>query len=261
MSDQLRLRETLSEVRGRRSRDERGDQTAVQPPREPPITEADVVPRRKEQCNLLRDLRYFRKLNALNRPARYPEDAREHLRPLGILFAIQAALLLWYFARNASSVDLFRAILIAATVPLVSLGVAGFAGYFLIREINHAQPQRRGLGLLCGAVLLALLAVFNFVACMVGGAPEAAGAVTRSGAAPVSLSSLGRVPIEGLLPLMVGIFCALVAMHRAYSADDSYPGYGALDRRYRDASRRFEEAHRRFPKVPYPYPDAKDVWS
>jgi hypothetical protein len=169
-------------------------------------------------------------------------------------------MLFWFYSSAEPDPGFWRSLSLSLAVPVVNLGLAALTGFVLVREFNHVDERRK----LAGAIGLAFASLtvfgFNLFVCasrlFTASSANATGDLARR-----ALATLSRVSPEAVLAIAVGLLCALFAMQRGYSADDPYPSYGAVHRKYRLAKQSFEEVHRRFPKVPYPSPDAEDVWA
>lgn len=210
---------------------------------------------RNRQLRRLRELRYFRLKNHLERSATYPRDLLWHYSVVVLIVVLESTANMYFFAQG-SSLGLLGGLLQAMLVSVVNVGTAVVVGKFYVPELHHIQASRRGLGVVVIASHALFVAWFNLVVAhyrdLLASRPETALRL----AIPETISQPFGLSFDSLMLLVAGVVAAGLGLWKGQASDDAYPGYGPLDRRYEEAKAEFVVARQASPSLPYPHPDA-----
>ena len=199
-----------------------------------------LIGARTEERLHLRNLRHFRKKNDIHHEARYPESKLLHWAILAAML-FGESILNSYFFSLASDLGLLGGAFQALLISGVNIGLAIFAGEFGLRQVNHIDASRKALGALVLAIYFALTSAFNLATAHYRALLE----IDPLSALELVLSRLTRTPFgfdnfDAVILLLIGMMFSLAALYKTYAADDSYPGYGAMDRAYKEARTHYE---------------------
>jgi hypothetical protein len=158
------------------------------------------------------------------------------------------------FYAEGSDFGLLGGVLIAMTLSVVNISLAILSGS-LLRYVNHRSPRQKtlaltGVVLLYGAFLLVTLAAAHYRAAT-NDIAESQPPVSTSGASPgpsyvptdldqwraarLAWQRFARNPVGfddvfSWILVMLAVIFGIFASYKGYRFDDSYPGYGELDR-------------------------------
>lgn len=187
----------------------------------------------ERERNQKRHYEAFRTENQLDRVAIYPDVAYLYYLVVPLLIAAMAYILASLLVPSAgvsSSVSLTW----SGTVSAVAITVPFISGMVSLRAINHLSDFRKfggWIGVVATvAAILAIAYYADFRIAAVLADPNAAdqGTFAAMLAAPLDVvSGVASWPIFGVFVLM-----GLLAMVLGYRSDDTYPGYGAVQRSY-----------------------------
>ena len=197
---------------------------------------------RQREREMLRELNFFQRINNLHRIAEYPESEILHWSIVATLVVVESIANSYFFA-GGSDLGLLGGALQALLISCVNIGVALLAGVYLSRNLNHVNQTRKifaGIGL---ATYVAFVMFFNLATAHY----RMELAIDPLNAIFKALSSLVRDPFgikdfDAVILLFVGIIFSIGAGIKAYLADDRYPGYGNVDRRFREADYEYQQA-------------------
>jgi hypothetical protein len=179
----------------------------------------------------------FKNRHGLARQANYPDGAGTFFRVslLVLLVVIEAALNAVFFAKGLST-GLVGGFVYAGAFAFANVAFASVWGRWVLPSLNHRSPFRRLLGAvgIPGAALTGL-----GVALLIAHFRDALSA-DLADAPRVALESLQATPfalqeIQSWILFGVSLLFALIALVDSYGLDDAYPGFGAADRRKRQA--------------------------
>lgn len=215
----------------------------------------DLNDLRREQFQLLRDLRFFQLTNRLERSAVYSVSAWYHYAiALAIILAESVANA--YFFAQGNSLGLLGGAMQAFLISLVNVGVAIAVGKFWLPHMNHIEAPRRLVGFAAIPVHACFVVIFNLLAAhyrdMLSRDPDTALASTISGL----LSQPFNLSFDSFMLFITGVVAAALGVWKGFTEDDPYPGYGALDRKYNKARQAFADLRRKLPDCPYDQPEA-----
>jgi hypothetical protein len=183
------------------------------------------------------ELQAFRDRHHLTRQAIYPDGAGSFFRisVLVLLVVIEAALNSVFFAKGLST-GLVGGFVYAGAFAFANVAFACVFGRWMLPSLNHRCPFRKLQGILAipaaaATALAVALLIAHFrdaLSADLADAPRAALEALRT--TPVGLKEAQSWVLFG-----VSLLFALIALVDAYGLDDPYPGYGAADRRRKQA--------------------------
>jgi hypothetical protein len=203
-----------------------------------------LVAEREPLLRTLRDAARARRSELQRFAARHglqrdPEDpspsARLLLAGLLVLMVVLEGVANAFFFAQGLSTGLVGGFVEAALFAALNVGIAYLLGRHAVRQLAHAHPLRKLLGLLgLAAAVAAMTAIGLGIAHLrdemaAGGGPRAADAALGAlRAAPLALAAVSSWALFGL-----SLLFALGALADGWKSDDPYPGYGRVGRRAR----------------------------
>ncbi len=196
---------------------------------------------RRRERSMRRELNAFQQRNGLLREPEYPESEILHWAIVVALIVTESLANSYFFAKG-SDLGLLGGAFQALLISCVNVGAALITGVYLLRSLHHIQTWRNSLagGGLC--VYLIFVGFFNLAT---------AHYRAQLGIDPLTalvnvFKSLFKNPFaindfDATILLFIGIIFSVAALAKAYMADDRYPGYGKVDRLYRDADDAYQE--------------------
>jgi hypothetical protein len=184
--------------------------------------------------------RAFRRTNRLHRSARYPDSNIMHWAMIAAVVMSESAANSYFFAQD-SDLGLLGGLLQALLISVVNIGIALFCGVFGMRYIHHVDMPGRIFGCTVTAIYSVVTVALNLAVAHYRVALE----IDPVSALRMVFRSLTSQPFTidnfdaGLL-LMIGLLSSAFAMVKSYNADDTYPGYGRLDRETKEAGVAYE---------------------
>lgn len=173
----------------------------------------------------------FRENNKLNRVATYPEFAYLYYMVVPLLIAAMAYVLAeWLLPDSASAISATW----IATVSAAAVVLPFMFGVFALRAINHVDGLTVVAGCIACVVALAAIAGIAYFADFYVAAATANPDVSST-AVFDAIWSAPLAVVSGLDSWTIFTFFALaglLAMYLGYFSDDTYPGYGAVQRSY-----------------------------
>jgi hypothetical protein len=200
-----------------------------------------------------RDLRYFRRMNGLNRSAHYKESVALVLGVLFIAFAAES-LMNGALLSAVMADGLVGGASLAALISLINIISGIMAGVWGWRLIGHCKIALKVLGVVITLVLHSAALAWNFfianfreVAEIAAARPDfdfnmaAIGAETLEHMQVYGLSGMGSVQAWALL--LLGVFIHFLAAKEGWDDfADRYVDYKKFDKRARDARAAFDDA-------------------
>lgn len=195
-----------------------------------------------------RELSYFKAENHLSRSALYPKS---RLLAASLLLAIivgEAVLNARLFAA-ADALGLLGGWLQALIVSVMNVVPSYIIGIVALRNLHHRRMGRRCLAFLAVIAYAVVIVGYNLLVAHF----RAALAIDPDNAAELAIPHLAANPwdiaatLDAVLLFALGLFAAGCALLDGYClADDRYPGYGTIDRRYRAALAEYGRIKRTF---------------
>lgn len=183
----------------------------------------------------------FKKANRLAREARYPESKLLHFAIILVIVLLECIANMYYFAQG-NELGLLGGIFQAALISVANVGSAIMVGYFVARAATHVSlaiklPAIAGL-----ALYVAGIAAFNLLAghyrdLMAVDANALEAAIPSMTADPFGLT------FHSVLLFVTGLIAAALGIYKGMTVDDTYLGYGDVDRDYKAAAKEYTEVH------------------
>jgi hypothetical protein len=190
----------------------------------------------------LRDLRHFKAIHGIKRSASYPAPIIVQSSVIALFGLLHMGAIV--FLLRSSRLELANQVGLAVLITVLNSVVGVASGYVPCRYLNHVDQWKR---VLSGAVLfvIALLvpsfhlasAHFHYHDAMMTPQNVWLGSLLET-----MWKSPLRLGFQSLMILVVGLISFLIALYLGYRADDPYPGFTALQRRYESARRAREAA-------------------
>jgi len=226
-----------------------------------PDLETKIVPAlnnaRNRQMVLLKEKRIFRAKNGLERTADYPTSLLFHFSLVVAMVIIEAMANMYLFAQG-NELGLLGGIFEAILLSIVNVGVSVVVGMLALPQLSLLPGARRTLGMiaLIGAVIFAL--VFNLTAAHYRDFLIQSKEIALQQALPHTFSHPFEISFNGLVLLIIGLVVSALGMWKGFSADDPFPGYGSLTRKYEYSKQAFRELREQHPGAEYPFPGVED---
>ena len=199
----------------------------------------------KERINAKRELQLFKIQNNLHdREAIYPDSKLFHISII-MVFVIVEAVINSYFFGTASDLGLLGGFFTGLMTSGANVGLGIFNGFLFLRLANHVNRMKRVIGQLFFVLLLPImfflhLAIAHYRELLTRNPnAEFISVMSRVVEQPFNLQD-----IDSIILLLIGIFISALAIWKGYTYDDSYPGYGAVYRRWKEKEDRMIESKR-----------------
>jgi hypothetical protein len=195
---------------------------------------------RVEERRQLRDLKFFKARNGLDRLAAYPESLWLHVAFVAVAVLVECVFNTYFFAAGSELGQLggfFQALLISAGNVATALVV----GRLALTNLHHVDWRRVTAGAagfiawIAGVTAYHLLVAHYRDTLAIDTQSAIVGALDSFATSPLHLESL-----DSVLVLVIGAVISLIALIDGYKFDDPYPGYGEQDRRYQQKRRAYE---------------------
>ena len=196
---------------------------------------------RREERSMRRELNMFQEQNNLSREPQYPDSEILHWAIVAALVVTESLANAYFFAKG-SDLGLLGGAFQAFLISFVNIGAALLAGIYLMRNLHHILGWRLALSAmgLCGYLVFM---VFLNLATAHYRAQLGIDPLTALVKVFLSLysSPFAINDFDATILLFIGVIFAISALTKAYFADDRYPGYGEIDRRYRETDEAYQE--------------------
>jgi hypothetical protein len=227
------------------------------PPKAPHTDATRLSSIRNEQLAQLRELRVFRAENELDRAATYPRSLPYHFSVV-VLVVVLEAVANMYLVAQGSELGLLGGIFEAFLLSITNVGVSVVVGMLALPQTNHRLSHRRLIAYLVFGLAIVFALFFNLAAAHYRDLLVVSKAVALEQALPRVFSQPFVISFDGLVLLALGLAVSALGFRKGYHADDIYPGYGAITRKYAEAKEAFLELRAQMPKASYPYPGVED---
>ena len=212
---------------------------------------------RAVQLDLYKELKLFKTQNNLERIPKYPTSVVFHFSIIVMVVILESLANMYLFAQG-NDLGLLGGIFEAFLISVANVGVSVVIGYIALPQIHHIDGRRRAMGYLGLIVAIVFACVFNLVAAHYRDLLVESKAEALLDALPSAFADPFDLTFNGLVLLALGLVVSGLGLWKGYSADDPYPGYGPLARRYEDAKREFLELRSQHPKIRYELPGTED---
>ncbi|MFN3076560.1 MAG: hypothetical protein ABT940_06750 [Alphaproteobacteria bacterium] len=220
------LRATLNQAIGRIQNERRGT----------------LVNLRRDERRMLSDFKYFVETNRINHEPEYPESNIFHLSIIGAIVVVESIMNSYFFSKG-SDLGLVGGVLQAMLISSVNVGLAVLTGIYALRNLHHSKADQKAIGILGFALYLCVIFFFNLATAHYRAQLESnpLAALVRT------IPSLRNGPFsidnfDAWVLFCIGLMFSTMALIDGYKADDHYPGYGKVHRRYRKALDEYEAA-------------------
>jgi len=196
--------------------------------------------RRRERTRYTQ-LQFFMSEAGLVRDATYPDSKLEHFAVI-LLIVVVECLMNAYFFSQAHSLGLLGGALQMALISVANVGVGVLIGALGIRQLGDRKLSRRIVGFVSAGAFVVFLIGFNLAVAhyrdVLAVAPDVAISMTVTALMnqPFSLS------FESSVLFVLGAVAGILAVYKGLRADDLYPGFGRIDRHYREGLDAYERA-------------------
>lgn len=183
----------------------------------------------------LDDLQAFKRLHGLRREADYPLSKTKSVGLLLLMLILETVLNANFFAQG-SDLGFLGGAIQAFVISVLNVSIGCMVGAFILRWKNHISTTKRLLGLV-GTVLFGTLALIGNL--FVGHYRDAMSIDPDNGArlavqqflnGPFALQDFNSWVLVAL-----GLIVFFLALYKGYTWDDTYPGFGQVDRRVQNA--------------------------
>ncbi len=191
----------------------------------------------------------FRENNQLDRVAEYPRSSVIYHALMAALVGAGALAIGNLSTSGAGSEALVPAPW-AVSISLVDVLVPFVLGAVVLRLANHVSPLRRLTGWLGGGIAIVFVGALSFLLAYYLSAVSTNPGVSVSAVIDSILASPSAVSTDVVTWVGFGIvlLVGLIAFLIGYKSDDSYPGYGAVQRAFYRARNEYELLIRRLRK-------------
>lgn len=183
----------------------------------------------------LDDLLAFKRQHELRREADYPLSKTKSVGLLFFMLIVETVLNANFFAQG-NDLGLLGGAVQALIISLMNVSVGLMVGAFILRWKNHISSSRRLLGLI-GTILSGTLALIGNL--FVGHYRDAM-IVDPDNGARVAVQQFLNGPFalqdfNSWVLVALGLIVFFIALYKGYTWDDTYPGFGQVDRRVQNA--------------------------
>lgn len=179
----------------------------------------------------------FQDDNKLTRPPKYPDSKKFSIAIVCIFVAIEI-LFNSYFFQEYSSFGLMGGIGIAAGIAVFNIGLGVIYGEYVSRYINHISLSKKLSAYFLGLIYILSTLIVNFYAGHLRDKIVTSEKAYKINPMDVFNNLLNNTfefqSFGSIILIFIGMAFTIAAMIKMYFADDSYPGYGALDREKKD---------------------------
>jgi hypothetical protein len=212
---------------------------------------------RNQQVKLIKELRRFKIKCNLDRSANYPTSIKLHFSLVAVMILIEALGNMYLFAQG-NELGLLGGIFEAILLSVVNVGVAVLVGLLALPQLNLQLGVRRHLGLIALILAIVFSLVFNLAAAHYRDLLILSKEIALEKAIPNVINHTFDLSFNGLVLLALGVIVFALGLWKGYSADDPYPGYGALSRKSEAASQAFRELREKYPDAKYSFEGKED---
>ncbi len=209
---------------------------------------------KENEARALNHLRWFQRKHGLHyRAAAYPKSQVYHFAIVAALALVEWVSLAAFYAEG-SDFGLLGGVLIAMALSVVNISLAILSGS-LLRYVNHRSSRQKWLALTAVAflytcfVLVTLAAAYYRVATNDIAQSQSSESAQRANPLPPHVATdldqwraarlawqrfarnpLGFEDVFSWILVVLAVIFGIFASYKGYRLDDSYPGYGELDR-------------------------------
>lgn len=186
-----------------------------------------------EELKAESDIKLFRKVNDLVRQPQYPESNIFHLSIIATIIIIEI-ILNGIFLSRGSELGVLGGVISASIITAVNILMAFLYGRYGFPQLWHSNVKNKLFGILSTIIYLSGLIAFSL---LVGHYRAALQAdpfeATRIAIATFHANPFGIDDFNGWVLMSISIVVSILAAIEFLRADDLYPGYGKIDRKYK----------------------------
>ena len=197
---------------------------------------------RSTQQRMLREFKFFVEENHLDREPQYPESSIFHWSIVVALVLIESIANSYFFAKG-SDFGLIGGAFQALLISAVNIGFSLLTGMYVLPNLRHVVKARRiGAGAVSGLYGVVML-FFNLATAHyrqqleINPLKALTNTIPALRSAPFDINNFDANTL-----MFIGFIFAVAALIKAFTADDPYPGYGSLHRRYKASAEAYEAA-------------------
>ncbi len=193
----------------------------------------------EDKSEFERNLNHFKRINKIHRAPDYPASKIYHYSIIILIILIESFANAYFFAQG-NDLGLLGGWLQACLISLANVGSALLIGAGIFPFINHIKILKKALSLISFIVLSAVSISFNLAAAHYRDLLEKFQNPLTNSIEAILNDPFG-ISFHGVMLFIVGIVAAMLAFIKGYTSDDSYPGYGNVDRKFKQAKEIYEE--------------------
>ena len=207
-----------------------------------------LIERRIAEREMHRELRHFKADHCLYRSAFYlPSRILACALLIGVI--VGEALLNAKLFAAVDPMGLLGGWLQALIISVLNVLPSFLVGILVLRNLHHVRLWRRLLATTALVIYIGLILAYNLLVShyRIALSVDPAHALALAGPSLLATPFLIASHLEALMLFLLGLFASAVAMLDGYTLfDDRYPGFGKIDRRYRDKLKAYDEVKRQF---------------
>lgn len=202
----------------------------------------DLISKRKKERRMLANRKAFLALNNINREPIYPDSKIFHWA-LVISAIVAESIANSYFFAQAGNFGLIGGALQAFLVSASNIGLSLLVGVIILPLMNHVKPKMNNIAYATTVGYGCLIIFFNLATAHYRALLEIDPGTAIFEAIPHLLDSpLAIDNFDAWVLFVIGIIFSLFALIKGYTSDDRYPGYGKIDRLFKEALSAYEDA-------------------
>jgi len=189
----------------------------------------------KEERTAYRNYKLFIYQNKLNREASYPDSNVFHWAFVVLALLLESIANSFFFA-TGSDIGLLGGLFQALFISIANIGTALLIGIYVLPYKNHVDSRKRFNAKAVTGIYLFCIYVFNLASAhyraLLEHDPFNAGiyAIPHLIENPLEINNF-----EAWNLLIIGMLFVFVTLVKGYKSDDTYPGYGEIDRKFKRA--------------------------
>lgn len=188
----------------------------------------------------------FMKENKLNRPAYYTESKVFSIAALASIILVESVGNAYFFA-TGSELGYFGGVLQAILVSVANVVViAGIGGTMAARYCNHVSVHRRTVACIGLGLFFISTCIFNLLVAHYRTALQLTPETAITDAIQLfTTHTFALANFDAWILFVIGLGAAIFTGYKWYTMDDTYPGYGKVDRQHKQAQKDYQAAERR----------------
>lgn len=190
---------------------------------------------KSEEGAALRNYKYFVYKNQLKREASYPESKVLHWAFIIAAILIESIVNSFFFA-GASDMGLLGGLFQALFISLSNIGSALLIGIYVLPYKNHVDSKKQTRAKIATGAYIVFAFLFNLATAHYRTLIETDPLTAKINAIPHLIHHPFDINFEAWNLLIIGMMFVIVALLKGYKSDDVYPGFGEIDRKFKNAA-------------------------